>query len=399
MAHIVYTIECPLVARDVDRYGINFLLNRNNKVTVVDVSDITLPMLSHDRREVVSSEDISIHTFQTIGSLHHVKPIFETADLIINFVGISHFTPENLPLHRLVTQSKKPYVFAFTNPYPGWSRYRGEEGMLLDRVLDISRRVGDLKLVNTLMARTPKLLLGVRSADYMIVGGRSCVNYGRLAGRSTHYIRAHAMDYENFRSEEINSPRQTNTAVFIDEYLPYHPDLAHMGVGAPMDPDKYYNCLREFFALVEKICHLEVVIAACPRADYSDKPNIFGNRKIKYNSTARLVAQSRLVIAHRSTAINYAVLFRKPIMLSATQEIYDHNSQTPFLRGFSRALKLPLNFIDDPKTINFDNIFNFDEAVYERYIEDFIKQSGSEEAPLWQIVVDAINSHSSNIKL
>ena len=48
--------------------------------------------------------------------------------------------------------------------------------------------------------------------------------------------------------------------------------------------------------------------------------NIFGIKTI-YNKTDQLVRDSKLVIGHNSTALQYAVLFEKPIILLSTKEI------------------------------------------------------------------------------
>ena len=52
---------------------------------------------------------------------------------------------------------------------------------------------------------------------------------------------------------------------------------------------------------------MKVVIAAHPKVEY--KSNKF-NRKIYFNKTLQLIKNSNLVLAHMSTAINYAVIYK-----------------------------------------------------------------------------------------
>jgi len=398
MSNLLYMLERPLDERDFDRFGIKFMLERGHKVSIFDVGDVTLPTLEHDRSHYPDFKNVEIVCAQTRRDLDANLGLLRSADIIITFAGTSHFTLRNLPVHRLVSRSGTPYLFAFTNPYPGWTRYRDENGMKWARLRDVVSRISEIQPANSLMSRLPLQMLGVRRADYVVTGGRNCLAYGRLANGSTHQIMTHAMDYELFRREAEKARTETNTAVFIDEYLPYHPDLTNTGLKSPMKAEDYYGFLSALFDRIEEIFGLEVVIAACPRADYTDKPNAFGNRRIEYNATARLVGECRLVVAHRSTAINFAILFRKPVMLTTTEKIYQHSSQTPYLEGFARSLEQPIHFIDRLSSVNLDRVFEFDDAIYDRYIRDFIKQPDSPDAPFWQIVADSVNKDSSDLQ-
>jgi len=40
--------------------------------------------------------------------------------------------------------------------------------------------------------------------------------------------------------------------------------------------------------------------------------------------------------------------------------------------------------------VDLDGVFEVDRAVYERYIEDFIKTRESPDLPFWRIVLDAL---------
>lgn len=106
--------------------------------------------------------------------------------------------------------------------------------------------------------------------------------------------------------------------VFIDDYLPFHPDFSALG-SRTIEPDAYYTALNEFFARVERESGLPVVIAAHPKGAY--EPNRFGGRKIESGATGSMVEHAALVLAHASTAISFAVIFRKPVWLLYTSEI------------------------------------------------------------------------------
>lgn len=392
MSHLVYVVENALSPRDLDRFGIGFMLARGNRVTVIDVGDINFPEISHDRSGYGSIRDIDLHWVKNRGELADLLPTVRSADFLITFAGVGHVSPRNFAVHRFVANTRMPFLIQFSNAFPGWSRYKGDEGTLGKRLADIFSRLKETRPSESLMARVPPKLLGLRPPAFMVIGGDKCRGYGSLVDKTTRLIPAHALDYEQFLRVRDANPEPTDTAVFLDEFLPFHPDLTMMGVDAPMEAEAYYACLRALFERIEKELNLEVVIAACPRADYDKRPDYFCGRRVVMFKSAELVAQSRLVIAHRSTAVNFAILFRKPLILTATHDTYRHSSQTPYFDGLAKALEKPIQFFDDAGDVDLSDPFAVDDALYERYIEDYIKTGQSPDAPYWQIVVDYVNA-------
>ena len=391
-ANIAYFIEAALDVRDVDRLGINYMLDLGIKVDVVVVTAVSKPYVPRLPSITLKHSMFSMVEISSRADLELIRGTLSKIDLIISFVGTSHKTPENLTILRFISFLNKPTVIQLSNVYPGWNRYRGDSGKKWDRFKDIIRRRSSINPLNSLFARVPNYIIGVRPADFVIVGGKACVRgvvSQHLITKSTRVICAHAMDYETYLDNIEFRSEDGNMAVFIDEYLPYHIDNTELG--QPMSPGPYFDKLRRLLDRVEKCCDYEIVIAACPRADYRDKPSLFGSRKIIYNSTAKLVAQSKLVIAHRSTAINYAVLFGKPILLTATHATYNHSSQRPYFDGFAEALDKKIQFFDEPHEIDLSDLLTVNKAVYDNYIDSYIKQKASAKKPYWEIVIDSVN--------
>ena len=75
-----------------------------------------------------------------------------------------------------------------------------------------------------------------------------------------------------------------------------------------MDYSKLNN-LYELFELQSNKYNKKILIASHPRADYSRK-NPFLNREIIKNKTIELVDNADIVLAHTSTSISFAVLFK-----------------------------------------------------------------------------------------
>lgn len=392
MAHLLITTDTPLNARRRQSMGIDHLVARGNRVTYVDVANIVMPALDHERAHYSDYDDIEIMVARDRRDLSNFAKQLGHVDMVFCFLGGGNVTADNFAAHKFIAAMKAPYLITFTNAYPGWNRYRGEKTARWKRFRDIARRLKEIRPAHSFVARIPPRLLGVGAPRFMIVGGRSCAGYGTFVGGATEMIVAHAADYETFRKVADLELGKTETAVFIDEFLPFHPDKDMMGLGAPMEAEPYFACLRHLFDRVERELSIRVVIAACPRADYDRRQeDFFGDREVVFEKTAELVAQSKLVIAHRSTAINFAVLFRKPIMITATRESYHHTSQMPYFDGFVKALEQDIQFIDDAQNVDLTDPYSYDDAVYDRFIEDFIKVKQSPDLAFWDIVVESIN--------
>lgn len=109
-----------------------------------------------------------------------------------------------------------------------------------------------------------------------------------------------------------------NYCVFIDDYLPHHPDFDIAGDNT-IDPVAYYTALNLFFDRIEEQLKTKVVIAAHPKACYEPSP--FNGRIVGIDDTEALVRNADLVLAHASTAISFAVFHKKPICLITSEEI------------------------------------------------------------------------------
>ena len=101
---------------------------------------------------------------------------------------------------------------------------------------------------------------------------------------------------------------------------------------------------------------------------------------------------SLLVITHYSTAISYAVLFSKPIMLVTTNEYFSSYRKDRFI-SYSKALNKKVINVDDynDNEITSSKLFNVDLSIYKKYIEIYLKEKSSARKNLWQIVIENLD--------
>lgn len=387
--HLVYLVQSVLDRRDYQRFGLDFMVERGYYVTVLDVADLAMPTVPKDRRHYGAFGNVEIRQIRSLQEWNETRHVQATARLIINMCTP---TKRTVPVYSLLSRIETPYLVSYDSAVPHETMSSAAQEGLPSLAGYVTWRLRQNGVIVAIGQRLQALLPGgsrMRTADFSVFGGRRSARTVFPVGESTTPIWAHAKDYDLYMEAAAKRHETKDVAVFIDEYLPYHRDLQAFGNRSPMEAATYYSLLRRLFDRVESELGLRVVIAACPRADYHDKPGLFGDRKIGYFQTADLVASSRLVIAHRSTAINYAVLFRKPVLLTTTRAMLKSHHR-PFLRGWARALGRRLEFFDDPARVNLASALEVDETAYATIVEDYIKTAQSPTGPFWEIVLSAI---------
>ncbi|MEO8033631.1 MAG: hypothetical protein ABI837_04315, partial [Acidobacteriota bacterium] len=141
---------------------------------------------------------------------------------------------------------------------------------------------------------------------------------------------------------------------------------------------------------------VRVVIAAHPRADYADRSHIFGDREIVRGETAALVRDADLVLAHCSTAVNFAALERKPVLFLTSDSLERHvihGSAVPVVAGLFS--KTPVN-IDHVGQVDWQDERTVDGQAYDSYIAKYIKAKGTPERLCWDLVADYLRTFRSH---
>tara|TARA_B100001057_G_scaffold500475_1_gene615771 strand:- start:9244 stop:10389 length:1146 start_codon:yes stop_codon:yes gene_type:complete len=182
----------------------------------------------------------------------------------------------------------------------------------------------------------------------------------------------HTYDYDIFLNDQKRKKAQTKI-VFLDQYEENHPDYERINI-KPVTKKIYFESLNKFFDIVEKKYNKQIIIAGHPRS-LKDSNRNFGGRKIIYNNTYKLIKNSFFVIAHDTTALNFACLLKKSILLIYTNEMKQNNFKINSILNFSSALGVePIN-IDkiNNKTLKLNN--KIDKKKYVRYINDYISSN------------------------
>ena len=183
----------------------------------------------------------------------------------------------------------------------------------------------------------------------------------------------------------------TKSAVFIDQNRPYSPDQIELKSKNKIDADTYFHNLCRLFDRVESELGLQVIIAVHPRAAYRNDSSRFNGRKMIVGETARLIGESKLVIGHQSTAIGFAVMFKKPVLIVTSEQLYNLQVwQKYYYDLMAESLGTKLHYFDEPESVELGQALEIDEKAYAVYMENYIKESCVPDAPYWQIAVNEL---------
>ncbi len=166
------------------------------------------------------------------------------------------------------------------------------------------------------------------------------------------------------RSDSTSDLGCSKYILFLDQYLPLHPDFVSLdGVG--MDTKEYYLSILRYLRRIAESMNAKIVIAAHPKADLSFLQS--EDVTVIKNNTFQLVQHAEVVFAHYSTAISYAILFEKPIVFLLNDSILKSRLSKILVKQIKNLaffLKAPLHYCE--KEFIFPKL-QIDLDAYDRY--------------------------------
>jgi len=196
--------------------------------------------------------------------------------------------------------------------------------------------------------------------------------------KKNHYeIIIPSRDADRYLEESNSLIKSEQIISFIDQMFIDHPDLNLINNLKTLNyfndfknKINYYEEINYCLLILNQKLNLPIHICKHPKHNILDASKKF-NYEISKLNTLKTISRSKIVIAHNSTAINFAILLNKPIILYESES---HN-YSPYhkysMQAFQRELGLELF---NKKTIsNFDsNNIKIDYKKYEKYKETYI---------------------------
>ena len=225
----------------------------------------------------------------------------------------------------------------------------------------------------------------------LVAGEHYLVPALRQHPRTAKLVLGHSEDYSKFiigSTKNVTVPR-IKYAVYLDGGGPLFSG-DHIQTGGIMSEtcEMWYPALSNFLQNLETERNLVVQIAGHPKSAHPPAPDYFGKRAVRYGMTQDLVRNSGLVITIGSTAISYAVLYRKPVIFIFSNQTESDLQQMNYVWGVAAFLGTkPVN-IDQPPW-NFAELLHVNEACYEAYEKACLTSAGPPR-PNSQIILEDI---------
>lgn len=369
---ILYIIDVPITERDYIRYGIN-KLSKNFDIKVIQ---LTNPAENNYPGSVYYSLTENYYFYENLDSLK-------------GFIKENAFT---LYIDLLSTSNFKTYYLRLLLNYYGALRlvWRLNEIPNLEEGNRVSFKIKEIfknkKPFKSVLKKIYNRLLSTftKKANFALLAGNVAKNKFKDLAEQTFSVSS--MDYDLYFSLDDSIQKDylhRHYAVFLDQSAPNHPDYKFHGITPPVTAEKYYTSLERLFAAIESRLGLDILIAAHPKNTLVKE--IWNGREVVSGETAQAIKHSKLVLAHYTTAISFAVLSSKPI-LQLTSNEYQNSIRNNRLIAFKKLLNLQTVNIDDflSEDIN-EDVFRVDQSLYRSYIENFLRSSEVDLEDTWDL--------------
>jgi len=387
---IVVAVASPLTKRDFIRFGGEVLKDNGFDVWFYDFSPIvypklfkncTFPDMYRPENYILFSNERQVEKY--IGELSPHSFV----------VTALSFSSETYKILRALSKTKIPYCALSNQSDPVWAEKKTSQFFEVLKKIFSSGPTALKKIIYH-----PKFshLWRLRPPDFCIAGGEPSLERNRarfMIGDDTEILWAHALDYDIYlENKGKNIKASRDYSVFLDPLAPmFQGDTLALGYKSATSVENYYPSLCNFFKHVEKQLNTKIKIAAHPKSNHPAYPDCFGNRETVRGDTFGMIESSRFVITHSSTAFQFAILLRKPVIFLTTAELEKEKSFSGDIKAWANSIgKKPIN-IDEPLTMDWKKELYVDEKIYSDYTELHIKRKGTEELNVWQILANRLN--------
>jgi hypothetical protein len=392
---IIIFFEIPFSRQLYSTFGIETLIKNNFLVEVWDFSSFLYREFEEQEVISVHHDKFKYHRFTKKDEIEGALSLLTSSDFVNCNIGFSYRT---LFIYKFLSKKNIDYSIPLFNPLPVSNNQKIK---LPKKILSSIKKIVILRkktsfdhIVNKII-RNNFRVFGIKPATLFIAGGTASMDVNQFPfDQTTQILWTHSTDYNIFlQNAGKNFSPYPGRAIFLDDFLPFHPDFTMINETAPITPEDYYPKLCTFFSDLERNFGARIIIAAHPRSTYENLPDYFEGRPIIRGETAQLVKECSFVIMHASTSINFAILYKKPIIF-LTMDAFNKNVGISrigeIIENMASLLgKIPHN-LDDPFSIDFDKEMEIQINAYEAYKNAYIKKEGSKEEEMWQILADYI---------
>ena len=397
---IIFLIDANFSKREYERFGFNEMLNENIEVQVFDFRKLRLGGWDSEEGFESDGYDDRVKRFNIINSK-------DLEDIAHEFIGAFIIDNRSGTYDKYTTfwfKSVGAYIVELDQglvPASAWSP------SIFDLMIMSKNTFINYGLISVLSQVIRYVCNRLKSNTLSKINPNCCnikVCSGAVSKCSSgeFEIRSHAFDYDIYlRQKNQNSvKKQDNYAVFLDSAVVSHPDGRRLGAGGEWGMPKevetvntYYPAIRSFFDDFEKRTGMRVVIALHPRIIISKElVRQYGGREVILKNTSRLVKNSKMVIVQNSTSMNFAVLWKIPLLIITTT-IFDRNGYST-MKSIENIFKTKrININKAYKDKDYIKISSGVVAQYDSYKENLIKTNNSPKVNSVTILIKGLKKY------
>lgn len=386
MNEVVFLTAWAPFDSDRRRLGITALAERF-KVTVADLSPLLAPQ--HARGEL-RPDTVRIKDYASLEAFLRGKKDAVFCDYVL---GCSPLLPSHARLFRAMAKAGTRYFVVSAAELPAAA---GKAGGFFKKALSrlrsndgLARYLAALALKGGL-ARLRARGFFARPSRVYAVDGVSAAGFAAACGLGPEIVRpVNSLDYSAYLEAKGAglTCAAAGTCVLIEEGVVDSRDFAYAGL-RPLSGSAYYPLVNSFLGRVAGELGLRPVIAAHPKSDAAALAANYPGVEIVTGRTLQAVAASSLVLAHWSTAINFAVICGKPLLLLKSRDM-EAKGLTRFVDNMAQALGARAVFLEEYQERKLD--FKPQELAvtgYGEYMDRYIRGRSAGERGTWQRVCE-----------
>ena len=375
MTSIVFLVPRATTDWDRDRWGFRILAANGIEARAVDLSTVI-----GSQGGVPDAADIRPASLAEF--LRFVDAAAPSSVFIDYVRGISGPDLKTVPVFKALRDARAIYYVVAAGSLPSAPDSRGR----LRRA--VMRPARALRHVASLVSRS----VAERFGGYvppLKVFGPPAPAVSAFAARykipASRLIPTHSLDYDGLFRNEGGAASIAPSCVFVDDGLAGHPDFDAPGRSSA-EPAKYFESLRRVFDRIEAATGYPVVIAAHPRSD-ALRSEFVGGRAVIRGRTADAVAAGVLVLGHASTALGFAAVGRKPIILLGGRHVADAGLMSA-VNAMASALSVPVIDPDDDDALAAlrPDLSLVPSERYARYVAEHVRPADAPQASLWEVI-------------
>lgn len=374
---VIYFTETSFNRRDYQRFGVEYLIEHNINVEVWEFTSYLNPCLN---KKYSPPDPIFCSVHKVISSKkEYIKKLNSLTgkEVVMCLLGFSfkhHAIYYQLSKRKILYGVQclgilpKPETFNFIE-LSTWNEYK----VFVHKFCNLE------KVRNQLIWHFPNIF-GIKAPDFYFVVGQKFLQHKLYPiSKKTSIVQAHKLDYDLFlkaKEENVKPIFEREYVLFLDEFGPFHPDyIIENKEPACGTAENYYPNLNRFFSHVERTLGIPVIIAAHPTSNYENMPDYFDDRKVIRGFTVELVKHAKLILAHASTSLNFAILFNKPVIF-LSQDSYKTQYKN-YISMFASLFGSSIIQLSSDFPINFNDLLKINYDKYFEYREEWIKSSDS----------------------